>query len=131
MPPDASSPAPTILVVESQDAVRLLACTTLQAGGYRTLEAPDGLAAWQLFSRHRDRIGCLVTGFALPGFSGGALVELVRELNPRLPVLLLSDVSHAQIAGAFPSLERISFLRKPFRADDLLAIVNTLLAPPA
>ncbi|HEX9743344.1 MAG TPA: response regulator [Nitrospiraceae bacterium] len=126
---EKSADAATVLVVESQDAVRLLVCSTLQARGHDTLEAGDGLTAWQLFSRHRDRIGCLITNFVLPGFSGSALVDLARELRPDLPVLMISDTPHAVLAGEFPELARMSFLRKPFRADDLLAIVTAMLTP--
>ena len=121
----------TVLVVEGQDAVRLLACSTLQAGGYDTLEAADGLTAWQIFSRHRDRIGCLITGFVLPGFSGDALVDLARELRPDLPVLIISETPHADLASTLPERYRTSFLRKPFRAGDLLATVTALLSPDA
>lgn len=124
-----STAAGTVLIVERQDAVRLLACSTLQAAGYDTLEAGDGLTAWQIFSRHRDRVDCLITNVVLPGFNGGALVDLARELRPDLPVLMVSDTPHALLATDLPKLERISFLRKPFRADDLLAIVTALLAP--
>jgi len=42
---------------------------------------------------------------------------------------MVSDTPHALLATDLPKLERISFLRKPFRADDLLAIVTALLAP--
>jgi DNA-binding response OmpR family regulator len=120
-----------VLVVGHQDAARLLACSTLQAAGYETLEAADGLIAWQLFSRHRDRIACLVTDFVLPGFNGGALVDLARELRPDLPVLMISEADHTHHADELPGLERVSFLRKPFRPADLLATVTALLAPRA
>ena len=130
MPTKKSPATATVLVVEHQDAVRLLACSTLQAAGYATLEAADGLTAWQLFSRHRDRITCLVTDLVLPGFNGGALVDLARELRPDLPVLMIAEASHAHLADELPDLERISFLRKPFRSDDLLAIVTALLTSP-
>jgi len=129
VPGRKSTATGTVLIVERQDAVRLLACSTLQAAGYDTLEAGDGLTAWQIFSRHRDSIECLITGVVLPGFNGGALVDLARELRPDLPVLMISDTAQALLANDLPKLERMSFLRKPFRADDLLAIVMALLTP--
>ncbi len=129
MPRRKSTAAETVLIVERQDAVRLLVCSTLQAAGYDTLEAGDGLTAWQIFSRHRDRIDCLITGVVLPGFNGGALVDLARELRPDLPVIMIPEAPHTLHDNDLPQLERISFLQKPFLADDLLAIVTALLAP--
>jgi DNA-binding NtrC family response regulator len=129
--PAPPSSTPTILVVDDQAAGRSLVCAMLQGEGYRTLDAADGLAAWQMLSAHRGRIQCLVTDFLLPGLNGGALVELARELWPHLPVLVISGQPHVQVTGAFPSLEEISFLRKPFHPDDLLAIVESMLTPRA
>lgn len=131
MASDIPSPAPTILVVTDQAAVRSLVCATLQAGGYHTLEAADGLTGWQMLSAQRDRIHCLVTDFILPGLNGVSLVELARELRPRLPVLIMSGQSHTHITRIFPSLKDVSFLRTPFRDDDLLAVIETLLPPRA
>lgn len=120
--------APTILVVENQASVLSLTCSTLQAGGYATLEAVDGLTAWQMLATHRDRIHCLAIDFLLPDLNGGAIVELAREFWPHLPVLLISSQPHAQVTSLFPLLKDLSFLKKPFHDDDLLAIIQ-ILAP--
>lgn len=131
----AASDAPpvlrTVLVAEGRGAVRLGVCTTLQNGGYTTLEAPDGFAAWQTIKSQGGLIRLLVTDFDLHGISGGSLVELARELWPGLPVLLLSDQPQSHIRNLFPNMGDVSFLRKPFRPDDLLAIVASLLPPGA
>ena len=110
MSPDISSPVSTILIVDDQAAVRSLIGTTLQARGYHTLDAADGLAAWQILTNRRNRIHCLVTDFVLPGLSGGVLVELTRELWPRLPVLIMSDQPHAHVTDMLPSLKDVPVL---------------------
>jgi DNA-binding response OmpR family regulator len=103
--------------------------TVLENSGYDTLEAADGFDAWQAVKNHGGRIRLLVTDFDLHGINGGSLAELARELWPGLPVLLLSDLPYSHIMSMCPKLGAVSFLRKPFRPDDLIAVVASLLAP--
>lgn len=128
--PAASPPLPpTALVVEAHEDARRRVCAALQAHGLITLEASDGLTGWQMLTVHGDRIRLLVTNLALPGLGGGVLAELARELWPRLSILMLSDQPAARVVERFPSLARVSILRVPFRHEDLIAALRTLLLP--
>jgi CheY-like chemotaxis protein len=119
----------TVLIVEPDTAARAALYTLLQSRGYHTLEAADGLTAWQLLSSHRDQIRLLVTEATLPGIGGGILIELMRELWPQLPIVVLSAMPGAILARSVPALPQTSFLRKPFRQNDLLAVLESLLPP--
>jgi len=129
MPSSSPGPLHTVLIVEPDTAAREALRTMLQARGYRILDTADGLTAWQLLSTHRDLIHLLITEATLPGLGGGILVELARELWPQLPVLVLSAAPENTLARSFPALQERSFLKKPFRRDDLLATLEALLPP--
>jgi hypothetical protein len=51
--------------------------------------------------------------------------------SPAPTILVMDGQSHTHITRIFPSLKDVSFLRTPFRDDDLLAIIETLLPPRA
>src|SRR5881409_3773008 len=89
---DAPVPAPepqqvrggdeTVLLVEDAAPVRTLARRSLEARGYRVLEAADGPSALQLSARHRAGIDILVTDVVMPGMS---VRELAERLAPERP----------------------------------------------
>ena len=109
----------TILLVEDEDAVRLLTCTILARAGYRVIEAADASEAMAKFAGAADSIALLLTDVVLPGSSGS---ELYRELfprNPRLKVVYMSgytDDSVFRTGGLEPGAV---FIQKPFSAEML------------
>jgi len=72
----------TVLLVEDAAPVRTLARRSLEARGYRVLEAADGPSALQLSARHRGGIDILVTDVVMPGMSGRELAERLALSGP-------------------------------------------------
>jgi two-component system, cell cycle sensor histidine kinase and response regulator CckA len=117
----------TILLVEDEDAVRVIVSTVLQRQGYRVLEAATPAAAITLFARQQGEIDLLLTDVVMPGMSGPALAQRLIGVRRDLPVLFISgyaDVAiEPQIRGA-----NVSFLSKPFQGSALAARVAQMLA---
>ena len=55
--------------------MRRLVVTELSRRGFTVLEAEDGLAALDLFSREKDRIDILVTDVVMPRLNGAELAS--------------------------------------------------------
>ena len=66
----------------------------------------------------------LVTDHLMPGMNGPALVRLVREVLPDLPVLVLSGLPEAE--GEYAQL-RVAFHLKPFPPEQLIAATRKLM----
>ena len=118
----------TILVVEDEAAVRLLARTVLERAGYQVIEAvngTDGLRAWEKSGR---RIDLLLTDVVMPeGMSGWELAERLQSASPGLKVVLTSGYS-TDLAGRELSLKPgQSFLQKPAPPKAILAAVRRAL----
>jgi len=119
--------AATVLVVDDQNAVRLLMCKALESAGFRVLESDNGGDALNLFRRADPPVDLLVTDYRMPGMSG---LELAREccsIDGELGVLYISGSSPGDDLRADLAAGRRGFLAKPFRHADLLSSVKEVL----
>ena len=105
-----------MLIVEDDDAVRRFVRKTLEAEGYRVLEAANGSDALSLLDRHQDAVDLVLTDVVMPGMSGRALADQVRRRLPGVKVLYMSGYPSTVIAGQGVLDPGIHFLEKPFSA---------------
>ena len=118
-----------ILLVEDEDAVRVIVSAVLRRSGYRVVEAASPRAAYETFERHGCDIDLLVSDVVMPEMSGPALAQRLVGLRPELRILFISGYSDitTPIDADSPN---VSFLRKPFQASALVARVQEMLARP-
>jgi CheY-like chemotaxis protein len=113
-----------ILTVEDEALVRILLVETLEAAGHAVREAPDGEAALAMIKAGLA-VDILVSDVRMPKLDGYGLAVAAREINPSLPVIFMTGYSDAKLPAA---LAGSRILRKPFNPDDLVALVEKLLA---
>jgi CheY-like chemotaxis protein len=126
-PPPAANARQTILVVEDEEPIQLLARTVLELQGHQVLAAGDGPEALHLSEQHAGRIDLLITDMGLPGMSGPELVQLLRAARPELRVLYISGNPSGDVilTGERPGTAR--YLSKPFTSRALIAVVRSML----
>ena len=117
-----------ILVVEDEQAVRLLVGNLLQRCGYTVLLAVSGIEALNLWGQHKDEIQLLLTDMVLPdGMMGRELAEKLKGEKPKLKVVYTSGYS-ASVVGKGPALvEGVNFLQKPYHPQKLAQTVRDCL----
>jgi PAS domain S-box-containing protein len=123
--PDA--PAPVVLLVDDEDAVRSAARRILEREGYEVLEASQGGEAHEIYLEHADRIRLLLTDLLMPVLGGRALAQRIRARDPELPVLFISGYSSQDARGSGPIIPGAPLLAKPFTAEQLVAAVAAAL----
>lgn len=112
---------PRILIADDDRHLVELVRAMLDEAGFESVGAHTGLAAAALIER--EDFDLLILDVLMPGMSGDALADLLRQLKPELPVLLVTGDSGDQfVRGA--DLPR---LRKPFTERELVQAVNDLL----
>ena len=122
----------TILVVEDEPALRLVARKILENAGYTVLVASNGDEALTCFHRTVTPVHLLLTDVVMPGMSGPALVARLREEGGRTTVLYTSGYADEALTGDGARDERIHFLAKPYTGTTLLRKVREVLdARPA
>jgi two-component system cell cycle sensor histidine kinase/response regulator CckA len=116
----------TILLVEDEESVRQLIRETLEARGYKVIEAENGNAALTLAAAHRENIHLVVTDVIMPGLSGHELAQQLITARPAIKVLYLSG--YAEDALSAPLAEgNQAFLQKPFTLQSLSRKVREVL----
>ncbi|MBI2825408.1 MAG: response regulator transcription factor [Planctomycetia bacterium] len=124
----ASAEAKHVLVVEDEQHLAIGIKYNFEAEGYRVTLAPDGPTALALFKDDPSAIDLIILDLMLPGMSGYAVCEALREAGNDVPILMLSarTLTEDRIRGMDVGADQ--YLEKPFDLDELLAMVRNLLA---
>ena len=121
----ATPPVETILLVEDELPIRRRIRRALESQGYQVLEAPNAQHAMVAAERHVSEIDLLVTDVMLPDMNG---FDLAYCLGGVMKVLVVTGHVEDR-ASVRTGLPGTSFLRMPFRFDELLRSVRRVLDP--
>lgn len=114
----------TVLVVE--DEPDLLAATSrmLRRKGFSVVEATNGTAALELLRDGQTHFDTMLLDVTLPGVSSREVFEQAGRLRPDLIKILTSAYSHESVEASFEGLRMPEFIRKPFRIEDLVNLLQ-------
>jgi PAS domain S-box-containing protein len=114
-----------ILFVDDDRSVREMVAPSLTEHGYRVLTAANGAEALGLLGEQEHEVGLVLTDVAMPVMDGPEMMEKLHSRQPNLPVVLMSGTFDA---GKTPlPAQAAAFLAKPFRFEQLLAVVAGVL----
>jgi CheY-like chemotaxis protein len=117
----------TVLVVEDEEAVRLIVRRVLRDQGYTILEARDGNEALRICAHKGDSIDLVLSDVIMPGMGGRELSRALGVRWPALPILFMSGYNDdGELAGAGGDLAP-GVLAKPFTSETLARQVREAL----
>jgi signal transduction histidine kinase len=128
--PRAVSGSEVLLVVDDNEAVRIVAQTTLERLGYRVLTAASGQEALESLRTATELPDLIMTDVILPGMTGPELYREVAVLYPGLRVIFTSGYSPEAIAPQAELQRGVLFVEKPYTATILASKVREALAQP-
>ena len=96
----------------------------LERAGYRVLTAMDGPSGLTLFEN--EPIEAVVLDYSMPGMHGGEVASRMRQVKPRIPILLLS--AYIGLPVEVTSLVDL-YMTKGEGAPMLLQKLESLLQP--
>ncbi|WP_421989979.1 response regulator [Roseococcus sp.] len=117
---NASLPA-TILFVEDEVLIAMVASTMISDLGYRVLQAHSGAQALKLLESNAV-IDLIITDQSMPKMTGTELVRAAQALRPSLPALIATG--HSELPEGFESVPRLG---KPYDRDQLHREIEKLL----
>ncbi|PTY07357.1 hybrid sensor histidine kinase/response regulator [Opitutaceae bacterium EW11] len=113
-----------LLVADDDHSLREIVRTALEAHGYRVMAANDGTDALSTFAVHRSEIAGVVCDLGMPYLDGAACSRAIRNLAPRIPIVLVSGRDSRQLPTSELEALKLECLSKPFTRLDLLVAVH-------
>lgn len=120
-----ASSALNVLVVDDEPRVRELLSAYLGCDGHRVTTANSGREGLQRFKQ--QRFDLVVTDRAMPEMSGDQMAGFIKQVNPNIPVVLLTGFGALiEVTGAQPKDVDV-VLSKPISLSALRKTIDTLL----
>ena len=124
----AGSDLISVLVVDDEPQVVLVLQFSLEAEGYRTFAANNGVAALREIAEHHPNV--ILLDIMMPTMDGWSVLretmKLPREQRPR--VVVVSALASVRDRAKAARLGADAYVPKPFDVDDLLAVLHGLEA---
>jgi PAS domain S-box-containing protein len=121
-----------LLVVDDEENIRDVVSGTLSQHGYRVITADDGIKGTSRYAMSLDEIKLVITDLDMPNLDGVTMIRVLRQMNPRLKVIVSSGIlSREQMDARMTELTSLgvnAFLDKPYTADQILQAVHSALA---
>ncbi len=138
--PETAAPAPhagpperiaggteSILFVDDEESLRLLAVETLGQLGYAVKTARNGIEAIEIYSDSRNRVDLVILDMIMPGMGGEETFRRLRKLDPSARILVSSGYAVEGKPGNLLAEGAAGFLQKPYRLGALAAAVRRAL----
>jgi len=113
-----------ILVVDDEELIRWSLAERLRLDGHEILEAGTAAEAFALLDGHVD---ALLLDYRLPDDDGVAVMRRIHEMDPDLPVLMLTAHKDVEIVVGAMKAGAFEYLTKPFDLDDVAVRVERAL----
>ncbi len=109
------------LVVDDEEAVRVVAMKMLEKIGFSVLTANDGREALEVFREHADDLAFVLLDVTMPEMGGVESLAAMRRINPNVRVVLSSGYNEETIRQRFEDTSPVEFIQKPYLKSELVA----------
>lgn len=116
----------TVLIVDDEAAIREITQHSLEAFGYQTLTANDGLEAISLYVQHPQEIDLVIVDMMMPSMDGSLAIRALKEINPEVRIVAVSGLITSEACTDLTDTDVLAFLPKPFTTRDLLKTLNEI-----
>jgi len=117
----------SILVVDDEDAVRLVLQRSLELLGYQVVVAENGVKALEIYSKGGNTFSLVVMDMIMPEMAGQELFYKLKEINPLVKVLISSGYSSDGKTQDLLANGAVGFIQKPFAIEELSTEVERCL----
>ena len=112
--PEIMQGSGTILIVDDEKMVLDVGARLLKKLGYTVQESNNGRNAVALYKKLQDKINLVVLDIVMPDMGGGEVYDRLKEINPKVKVLLSSGYSIDDQAREIMGRGCDGFIQKPF-----------------
>ena len=117
----------TVLLVEDECQVRMVARILLEDFGFSVLEAGDGQEALELYQRNPSDIRLVLTDMGMPVMDGYDLCLELRKLDPELPIIISSGFGDTDVASRINRSDIAGMISKPYNTEQFREVLKGAL----
>jgi PAS domain S-box-containing protein len=123
-----SEGAQTILLVDDEPLIRMVAAEALEDLGYTVVEAEDAPSALKILNSDRP-LNLLITDVGLPnGMNGRQLADAAREIRKGIEVLFITGYAENAVLNHGHLDHGMHVMTKPFQMDAFARRVSELIS---
>lgn len=116
-----------VLVVDDEEAIRVLARKTLERSGFEVLLAPDGREALEVYRARMDDIRVVLLDVTMPHMDGQETFRELRRIRQDVIVILSSGYNEKEATEQFAGKGLAGFIQKPYRPHELITLMRDVL----
>ncbi len=117
----------TILLVDDEELVRLVARAVLSFRGYNIVESVNGEDAVAKYEAAPDKYALVLMDLHMPRMNGWDAMVKIRAINPKAKIVLLSGGSMQDLPQDLKAKGAMAVLQKPFENIELVQLVRRIL----
>ena len=117
----------TILLVEDEEQIRLIAKALLKKFGFTVLEAVNGKEALELYQRNATDITLVMTDMGMPIMDGYELFHQLKKINPKLPIIVSSGYGDAEVSSRIDIDDIAGLISKPYNPNQLREVLKRVV----
>ncbi len=114
-----------VLVIDDSKFSRKRVISALTPEGYEIYQGSDGAEGFEIFQREQPDL--VVSDLLMPNVDGIGLLKMIRDSGSQTPVIIVSADIQESSQTICSELGIVSFLNKPFKAEELQAAVNSAI----
>lgn len=114
-----------ILIIDDAKNIRLLTAKALTSDDYTVDCASNGYDGMELFSK--GNYDLVLLDIRMPNFSGTDVLKHIKDMNPTVPVVIITAYPTVKNAVDCLKLGAVDYLRKPFTSEKIKEFISQIL----
>jgi CheY-like chemotaxis protein len=115
-----------VLVVDDDEMIAEMIDGMMERGGCSHTSFNDPVEALEYYIEHSQKITLMITDLTMPVLPGPELIRRALQINPKLPIILMTDYAEEHIPDDVRPLVR-RVLPKPFMKAEVFDAMRTAL----
>ncbi|MBU1195966.1 MAG: sigma-54 dependent transcriptional regulator [Proteobacteria bacterium] len=112
----------TILVIDDDDQLRKSFCKLLKEENYSVISAASGEAGLEIVKQ--NTLDLVIIDMRLPGISGMETFKRIKEIDSKLPAIIVTAYGTTQIAIEATKMGAYDYVLKPFDVPEMLNLIR-------
>ena len=115
-----TAPVVRIAVVDDERMILSVFSSLMKRSSYHVHFFQDALTALQKISQIRGHFHLVITDIVMPGMDGIEFAKKIRQVEPEMPIILMTGGASDEAREQALSMGRVVFLEKPFPLESTL-----------